>query len=168
MSNRVPVSVREAKDQAAEFFGFAASAYIQVEGGKVFEIPNPGLMDDDQQERWEELQFELEKCDREPDIIIPEHTTEDGTTIPAQTIQGELITPYRKTVNGETKLLKPPYNARLAIALFGEEGYAEFKAGGGSGNQVAIEWARMNKEYQDRLASDPKSGGSDSEVEDIR
>lgn len=154
--SRIPVSVKEAKEQAAEYFGFTASVFIQLDSGKVFEIPNPGLMDDDQQERWEELQFTLEQCDRTDEIVLPAHTAEDGTEYPEQRIGGDLKTPYR--IKGE--LLKPPYNVRLAKALFGEEGYAEYKAGGGIANQIALEWARMNREYQERVASDPKSGGS--------
>lgn len=163
MSNngpRTPVSVEEAKQQAAEYFGFTASSQIRVSNGKVFEIPNPGLMNDDQQERWEELQFEVETCDREPGIDLPEQRLEDGTVIPPRTIPGDYLTPYRK--NGE--LLKPPYNVRLAIALFGEEGYAEYKAGGGIANQIAMEWARMNKEFEERVAKDPKSGRGDTSL----
>lgn len=162
-SPRIPISTREAREQAADYFGFTASVFIQVEGGKVFEIPNPGLMDDDQQERWEELQFELEQCDREDDIEIPEHHADDGTVYPARTIAGDLIVPHRK----DGKLLKPPYNVRLAIALFGEVGYKEYKAGGGIANQIALEWARMNREYQERVASDPKSNGSDPALEAV-
>lgn len=152
---RVPVSTREAKEQAAEYFGFTASVFIQIEGGKVFEIPNPGLMDDDQQERWEEMQFDLEKCDRDPDVEIAGRTADDGTIVPGATIPGEIMVPYR--IDG--KLLKPPYNVRLAIALFGEEGYKEYKSGGGIANQIALEWARMNREYQERVTADPKSDG---------
>jgi hypothetical protein len=158
-SPRVPVSVEEAKAQAAEYFGFTASSHIRVSSGEVFEIPNPGLMDDDQQERWEELQFELEQCDREPDITVPEQTLPDGTKLAARTVRGDLISPYRK----DGGLLKPPYNVRLAKALFGEEGYAKYKAGGGIANQIAMEWARMNREFEERVNSgDSKSGGSDS------
>lgn len=153
---RVPISVREAKEQAAEYFGFTASVFIQVEGGKVFEIPNPGLMNDDQQARWEALQFELEKCDREEDTIIPEITLENGTVLPAKVIEGNYKLPHR--INGE--LLTPGYNVRLAIALFGEDGYAEYKAGGGIANQIAMEWSRMNREYEARVTADPKSEGS--------
>lgn len=161
---RIPKSTQEAKEQAAEYFGFTASVYIKTKDGRVWEIPNPGLMDDDQQERWEELQFELEQCDREDDTVIPEQRLEDGTLVmPARTIRGEVITPHR--INGQ--LLKPPYHVRLAIALFGEEGYREYKAGGGISNQIALEWARMNKEYQERVASDPKSDGSDSALESL-
>ena len=60
----------------ASYFGFAASVTIQA-GDEIFEIPNPGLLDDDQQERWEELQFEVEGCDRDDD--------------------GDTIKPYRGT-----------------------------------------------------------------------
>lgn len=157
MSNspKMPVSVKEAKEQAAEYFGFAASTYIQVESGKVFEIPNPGLMDDDQQERWEELQFEIEQCDREADLHIPEQKLEDGTVLAARTVPGDLLEPYRK--DGE--IMKPPYNVRLAIALWGEDGYREYKAGGGIANQIGLEWVRMNREYQERVKKDPKSDG---------
>jgi hypothetical protein len=162
-SPRHPISVKEAKEQAADYFGFTASVFIQVDSGKVFEIPNPGLMDDDQQERWEQLQFELEQCDREPDVVIPDRTLDDGTVIPGTTIRGEILTPHR--INGE--LLKPPYNVRLAKALFGEEGYAEYKAGGGIANQIALEWARMNREYQERVASDPKSDRGNPTLEAV-
>lgn len=165
MSNRpcTPVSVEEAQAQAAEYFGFTASSQIRVNTGEVFTIPNPGLMDDDQQERWEDLQFELESCDREDDITVPEQTLPDGTKLAARTVKGDFLTPYRK--NGE--LLKPPYNVRLAIALFGEEGYRKYKAGGGIANQIAMEWARMNREFEERVNRDPKSEGSDSALEAV-
>lgn len=161
-SDRSAVSTQEAKEQAAEYFGFAASVYVRGKSGEVWEIPNPGLLDDDQQERWEELQFLLEDCDRKPDIEVPERTLDDGTVIPARTIPGDLKTPYR--INGE--LLKPSYNVRLAMALFGDE-YEDFKADGGSGNQVALEWARMNREYMERVEADSKSDGGASSVEAV-
>ncbi|SHU12548.1 gp32 protein [Mycobacteroides abscessus subsp. abscessus] len=113
----------------ADYFGFAPAVDFITDDGKAFTIPNPGLLDDDQQERWEDLQVLLEGCDTDAD--------------------GELLKPYR--INGE--LLKPSYNVRLATAVFGDAGYAAFKAGGGSGNHVALEWARMNKEYSDHLAA---------------
>lgn len=163
-SPRIPVSVAEAKEQAAEYFGFTASTYVRVDSGKVFEIPNPGLLDDDQQERWEQLQFDLESCDREPEITIPEQKLEDGSVLPARVLPGDLIMPYRK--GGQ--LLKPPYSVRLAVALFGEDGYKEYKSGGGIANQISVEWARMNKQYSERVSGDSKSSGSLSEVADIR
>lgn len=168
MSN--PRSIQEAREQAADYFGFTASVKLRV-GDELFEIPNPGLLDDDQQERWDELQFELQYCDREPDVERPEREIEnpDGTktTVPAHTIKGDYIKPYQKTVNGETKLLKPSYNTRLAMVIFGDR-YEKFKAAGGSGSQIAIEWARMNDEYQKRVEEDPKSGGSAATLEVVR
>ncbi|MDH6242531.1 hypothetical protein [Mycobacterium sp. OTB74] len=110
--------------ELAAFFGFTPSVTITTGTGKAFTIPNPALLDDDQQERWDDLQFLLERAD-----------TDD---------QGEPLTPYR--IDGE--LLKPSYNVRLATALFGEAGYKEFKAVGGSGAQVALTWARMVKESE--------------------
>ncbi|WPH57645.1 hypothetical protein [Mycobacterium phage WXIN] len=163
---RVVHSTEEAKIQAAEYFGFASSTSVRVDNGKVFEIPNPGLLDDDQQERYEELQFFLEQCDREPDTEVPEQSVvidDKVTTIAAYTIPGEVKKPFR--INGE--LLKPPYAVRLAIALFGEEGYAEYKANGGIANLIGFEWARMNKEYQERVAADSKSEGDGAAVEGV-
>lgn len=153
---RVPISTREAKEQAAEYFGFAAGVSIKLEDGTVFDIPNPTLLDDDQQERYEELQFELEQCDRHPDVETPEVKLEDGTVVPSRVIPGDLMTPYR--IDG--KLMRPSYNERLARVAFGDD-YEKFKASGGSGSQVALEWARMNKEYQERVAADSKSEDSD-------
>lgn len=159
-NTRVPVATREAKEQAAEYFGFAAGVSIKLDNGKVFEIPNPSLLDDDQQERYEELQFLLEQCDREDDIVIPARTLADGEEVAERTIKGDLKQPYR--IDGN--LLKPNYNARIGIVAFGEEGYKEFKASGGSGAQIALEWARMNKEFADRAEADSKSEGGDGSV----
>jgi hypothetical protein len=159
--NRATTSTRDAKEQAAEYFGFAGSTFVEGKSGRVYEIPSPALLDDDQQERWDELQFTLEQCDREDDIVIPERVRDDGTVSPERVIEGDVKKPYR--INGE--LLKPTYNARLAIALFGNEGYEEFKADGGSGSLVALEWARMNKEYMERVEADSKSDSSPASLE---
>lgn len=158
---RVAKSTREAREQASEYFGFPASAIIEV-GEKKFEIPNPGLMDDDQQERWVDLQFELEQCDREPDTIIPEHKLEDGTVIPEQVIKGDLKSPYRK----DGVLMRPPYAVKVAQAILGDD-YQAFKEAGGSGSYILVEWARMDDEFKKRVNVDPKSGGSDSPVEAV-
>ncbi|OMC35496.1 hypothetical protein A5742_12565 [Mycolicibacterium fortuitum] len=189
-------SVEAAKAQAAEYFGFAASESIvlTLEDGstKTFEVPNPALFDDDQQERWNQLQFEIQQCDRLPDIVIPDHklrhkvTYVDGeevhvgdeitggtvrveeseTFVPARTIRGQLITPYQRTgEDGKVELIKPGYDARVAIALWGEEGYAVFKANGGNSRLVGLIWNRMTREAAEREAADSKSDGSDRGVE---
>jgi hypothetical protein len=161
--DRRAVSPRDAREQSAAYFGFAASVDIQV-GDDVFEVPNPGLMDDDQQERYNDLQAEIENtCDREDDIVIPDRTLDDGTVIPGRTIKGDLKQP--NTVDGVP--LKPPYNTRLAIALFGAEGYAKFKAGGGRSNQVALIWAQMQREFEAKVSADSKSGDSVGGSEDV-
>lgn len=158
---RRAVSPQKAREQSAAYHGFAASVNIEIgepPNVETFEIPNPSLLDDDQQERFNELNAEIERdCDREDDIEIPAKTAEDGTVIfPAKILRGDLKNPY--TIGGEP--LKPAYNTRLAVVLFGEEGYARFKAGGGRSNQIALIWGEMNAEYDKRHKKDPKSNGS--------
>lgn len=160
---RRKVSPAEARAQAAEYLGFTASVEIVLDNGEVFEIPNPGLLDDDQQERFEELQAELDEFDHdEVEVPVVEYRIEtraDGTSVSNPVVVGHktqrtLVTnPHRKG----GKPVKPPYNVRLAIALWGEDGYERYKAGGGISNQIALEWARMNREFMGRESADPKS-----------
>lgn len=190
-------NVEAAKAQAAEYFGFTASESIvlTLDDGttKTFEVPNPALFDDEQQERWEQLQFEIQQCDRLPDIVIPDHklrhkiTYVDGeevqvgdeitgggtvrveeseTFVPARTIRGQTISPFQRTgEDGKVELMKPGYDARCAIAMWGEEGYKVFKANGGNSRLIGLIWNRMSREAVEREAADPKSGGSDRGVE---
>lgn len=161
---RRQVSPAEARAQAAEYLGFTASTEIVLDSGEVFEIPNPGLLDDDQQERFEALQAELDSFDHdEVEVPIVEYAVEqkpDGTTVSNPVTVGHktervlLTNPHRK----DGKPVKPPYNVRLAIALWGEDAYERYKAGGGISNQIALEWTRMNREFMARGAADPKSG----------
>ncbi|AOT25759.1 tail assembly chaperone [Mycobacterium phage Tortellini] len=186
--------VEAAKAQAADFFGFIASEFIEVTlpNGKTerFEVPNPALFSDEQQERWNKLQFEIQQCDRLPDIEIPAHKLRNKTTyvngeeirvgedgeivggevrveesesfIPARTVRGQLIEPYQKTnEDGTVELMTPGYHAQCAIALWGEEGYARFKSGGGNSRLINLIWTRMQQEGKRRAATDPKSGRGD-------
>lgn len=160
--NRRQLSPAEARQQSAEYLGFTASTEIILDSGEVFEIPNPGLLDDDQQERFEELQAELDTFDHdEVEVPIIEYTVEtrtDGSTFSEPKVVGHRTervlqtNPHRK----DGKPVKPPYNVRLAIALWGEEGYERYKAGGGISNQIALEWTRMNREFMARGQTDPK------------
>ena len=134
----------EAREQAAEAQGFAASLEITA-GGEVFEVPQRGLMDDDQAERLAELELETETWDREDDV-----TLSDGTVIP-----GGLKRPYRK--NG--KLVKPSYAVRVAIAVWGEEKYNRYKAAGGRAADVTAALAQLDRRLADRVDADPKSVG---------
>ena len=138
----------EARQQAAEAQGFAASAEIKA-GDEVFEIPQRGLMDDDQAERMAELELETESWDHEDDV-----TLSNGTVVP-----GALKRPYRK--NG--KLIKPAYPVRVAIALWGEEKYARYKAAGGQATDVTAALAQLDRRLQERADADPKSVGDAGE-----
>lgn len=141
-------SFEEARGQAAEYLGFVASELIKV-GTKTFEIPNPSLLDDDQQTRYDALQFELESWDRHDDIL-----NDDGTV----KVRGELKEPHRK----DGKLVDN-YNIQLAKAIFGDD-FEDFKKAGGRSSDVSTIWWKFNKKLADRRAADSKSGGGDSAV----
>lgn len=100
--------------------GVPLKTEVVADDGTVFTIPSPYLLDDDQQERYEELQFDLEKCDRDA--------------------SGDLLVPYR--IDG--KPLTPNYNTRLAKAILGDD-YEAFKAAGFTGGRITLEWAAMNR-----------------------
>lgn len=142
-------SPREAREAAAEAQGFLASIEITA-GNDVYEVPQRGLLDDDQAERLAELELETESWDHNPDI-----TLEDGTVIP-----GGLKRPYRKG----GKLVKPSYPVRVAVALWGEEKYARYKAAGGRATDVTAALSRLDRRMQEREAADPKSVGRDREA----
>jgi len=174
------VSFEEAREQAADYFNFAASVIIETAGGKSFEIPNPGLMDDDQQERYDALQARVDGFDKE-DVEIPIIEFADveydekaaADTASDADVKGEdkggrkkaareprllgfrkekqLVTPYKK--DGEPAGIS--YNIELAKAIFGDQ-YEAFKAAGGRSSLIALEWARMNRDMQKRETEDPK------------
>ena len=154
------LSPSEAREQAAEYFGFAASEYIKV-GGEQFEIPNPGLMDDEQLERYEELQDSLRHFDHDEierrSAITGEVIVHPVTGLPV--VDKVLIEPHRK--GGE--LVRPPYAVRLAIALWGQDGYDRYvekcKAAGEKPNSaiIPVVWRKMQRQFSERLAQDSKS-----------
>lgn len=145
-NNERRLTPREAREQAAEATGFLASVEIVV-GDDVYEIPQRGLLDDEQRDRMNELELESETWDREPDIVMP-----DGTARP-----GPLKVPYRRG----GKLIKPSYPVRVAVALWGEERYARYKAAGGRASDVTATLARLDRRIEERERVDPKSEGSD-------
>lgn len=179
-------SVADAKAQAAEYFGFAAGEDIPITlpDGTVekFNVPFPGMLDDDQQERWDALQFEIDQCDRRPDLVIPDHKithkskttegervveTEDDEFVPGRTVRGQPILPYQRTADGVTERLTPSYNARQAIALWGEDGYERFRSGGGVSRLIGLLQTKMQREFEERQAADPKSGGGVGDLEAV-
>lgn len=189
-------SIEEAKAQAAEYFGFPTGEDIRITiDGKVevFNVPFPGTLSDEQQEAWNALQFEIDQCDRFPDVVIPDHkltrkeiigsrtvtegekvTTETDCVVeneqfvPGSTIRGQLILPYRKTqADGTVTLMSPSYNARVAIALWGQERYDLFKANGGESRLISLLQTKMQQELEERQKSDSKSDGSAGGVDEV-
>src|SRR6185312_10218487 len=117
---------QQAREQAAEATGFLASVEILI-GEEVFEIPQRGLLDDDQREALNKLELETESWDREPDIEIPERRLKDK----------------------DGKLITPSYPVQVAVALFGEEKYKRFKAGGGRATDVTATLARLDRRIEE-------------------
>lgn len=142
-------SFEAAREQAADYLGFVASVSITTKEG-VFEIPNPSMLDDDQQDRVDALHIEMESWDRhEPPVNA------DGSVKPGAL--GPLRVPYRR--DGEPV----NYNVRLAKAIFGDR-FEAFKAAGGRSSDVELTWSKMNQELAKRRETDSKSGGSDPTV----
>jgi hypothetical protein len=129
-----------AREQAAEYLGFMASERIVTKDG-VFEIPYPSLLDDEQQTRYDQLQFDAEGWDRHDD--------------------GSLKEPHRKD-----GVLVENYNIQLAKAIMGDR-YAAFKAAGGRANDVSVIWWKMRKGVADRQAADSKSGAGTGAVDAV-
>lgn len=152
----------EALDQAAEHQGFLAPVPIVVDSGEVFLIVEPRRFNDGQQERWEQLQFDLRQCDREPDIDIPAHKVSDAdgneVFVPSSIVKGAHLIPYQKTLpDGTVEKMTPSYNERLAIVLWGEDGAKRYRDGGGQVVQIGHEWVRIGAEIRQRAESDSKS-----------
>lgn len=154
---RRELSPREAREQAAEATGFLASAVIKI-GEETFEVPQRGLLDDEQREKMDALELETEGWQREPDVMVK---LPDGTF---QTRPGPLKLPYR---DKDGKQIKPSYPVRVAVALWGQAKYDRFKKGGGRATDVTATLARLDKRLEDRASDDPKSVSGDSDVEPV-
>jgi hypothetical protein len=134
-------SPREAREKSAQALGFDASTVIRI-GDEDFEIPSPAALDDDQQQRYNELKFEVESYDRDEDLTLPN----------GRVIKGDPLTPHRK----DGQLVTPAYPVKLAIALWGNAKYQRYKKGGGSSNQILMEWQRMDRQFTEALAAAEK------------
>lgn len=143
-----PNSIAAAREQAAEYLGFLASVRIVTDDG-AFEIPNPSLLDDEQQARYDTLQLESESWDRHPDVL-----NDDGSI----KRRGELKEPYRKD-----GVLVEHYHIQLAKAILGDR-YPAFVAAGGRGNDVNVIWWKMQAELARRRREDSKSAGGAGSV----
>lgn len=152
------VNAVDAREQASEGrYSFLRSEFRSAKPtseypeGEVFEIPHKDLFDNDQQDRWDDLQDQIRQYDREPDVLAP-----DGTLI----ARGNLIYPHR--LNDER--VKPSWPERLAIVLWGEEGAARAKSGGVNFNEIELVWAKQKYEMDERLKNDSKSASGSGGV----
>lgn len=117
--------------------------------GEVFEICHKDLFDNDQQERWEDLQDALlHDYQREPDVYAA-----DRKTLIAK---GALIFPHR---DKDGKRL-PPWPYRLGEVLWGKDGAKRAKDGGIILSEIEIIWGKQDIGMKERLQRDPKSVGS--------
>lgn len=152
------VNAVDAREQASEGrYSFLRSEFRRAKPtsehpeGEEFEIPHKDLFDNDQQDRWDDLQDQIRQYDREPDVFAP-----NGTLI----ARGNLIYPHH--LNKER--VKPSWPERLAIVLWGAEGAARAKAGGINFNEIELVWAKQKYEMDERLKNDSKSASGSGGV----
>lgn len=164
-------ATEDARAQADEFDGFTADEIYTSPTGERFVVPNVTLLDDEQQEQFDLLNFALSKCDKHPDTEIPGRTVTakdpDGTEVvteyPPQIIRGGFVQPYQK--DGE--LVTPNYNVQLVQAFLGKDGYAKFKAAKGKSSEYAAAVKKLSEKLTEREADDPKSEGGSSALADV-
>lgn len=141
--------IEEARQQAIEYLGFLAPKKVLVKDEE-FVIPSASLLDKDQTQRYNELQFSLEALDRWPDT-----KNADGEVIR----MGDPKMPHRK--KGK---LEEDYDIKLLKALLGDEAAERYLAKGGLPGDVALFWAESNQRVVERRAADSKSLGRDQSL----
>lgn len=170
---------REALDQAKAYDSVFAPSPLTLDDGTTIEVPpHPSLrmLDDDRLADLVKLEFKLESYDRH-EIQLPERTIKDENgsemVLPAETKQGSLREPYRKTdpETGEVELLDPPYIVQLVQVALGDD-YARLRAGTidgrrGSSADVKRIWDEQSRAIEERRAADSKSNGSTGVLEDV-
>lgn len=147
---RRALSITDAAEQACEYFGFLSYEELDLEdGGPSLKIPNPQLLAPDVRKKFDEVRLKFEDCDREPDITLPN----------GQVIKGEFLDPRRR--NGV--LVEPSYEVELAIAIWGEDGYARYQAAADKAPTpvgpgiISMVWAQMDDMFRNRERNDSKS-----------
>lgn len=152
VTSRHVVNAADAREQASEGrYSFLRSEFRRAKptakhpDGEVFEIPHRDLFDNDQQQRWEDLQDAMRHYQREPDIYTP-----DGGTLIAK---GALIQPHHDKDGNRL----PPWPYRLAVVVWGEEGAKRANAGGINFNEIEVVWQKQAYEMEQRIQRDPKS-----------
>ena len=164
LPHTAPGAGKQAREQGSAYDSLFGDTELELDDGNTILVPphpDLGMLDDEAQELYEELQFEMESYDREEDIHIPEQRLKDpsgnetGVVLPASVSPGALKRLYRK--NGE--LIKPPHSVRVARIALGEATYEKLVAGGRSAGDVWRIWAKQAAELRDRESEDSKSEG---------
>jgi hypothetical protein len=153
---KVPGAGVRAREQAETYDSMFAPIPLELNNGTVLNVPphpNLGMLDDDQQEAYEELMFEVESYDREEDVVLPEHTLSSGTVVPGRVIKGDLKVPYRK----DGVLVKPSHRTRVVQVSLGEDAYNQLVSGGRKAVDVWRLWHEQTLKITDRQAADSKS-----------
>jgi hypothetical protein len=155
-------ATKRAREQAAAYDSVFASTLLDLEDGlpplEIPPHPNLRMLDDERQEAYEELMFEVENYDRAPDVYVPEQTLPSGAVLPARTLKGDLLLPYRK--DGE--LVKPPNSIRIVQVALGDEAYGRLRAAGRNASDVWRIWNQQGLKLSDRQDGDQFPNGSTS------
>lgn len=167
---KVPGAAEHAQEQATDADSVFANTRVQLNDGTYVEIPphpNFNMLGDDEQAEYEALMFEVKSYDHEPSIYVPESRLKDekgnetGVVFPARTLEGAVIIPHQKTdKDGNTELIKPPYNQRMVRAALGAEKYAKLRAGGKSAGDVIRAWSEQTIRITERQNFRPETNGS--------
>lgn len=147
---KVPGAARRAREQAANYDSVFDPTPLELDNGDVIDIPphpNLNMLDEDEQEAYEDLLAEMRSYDREPDIYIPEQKLENGVVLPAETRRGALIGPpyYKDGVR-----VTPAHRTRVVQAALGAEKYAQLRAAGKSSADVWRIWNDQGLKVADR------------------
>jgi hypothetical protein len=122
------------------------------------------MLDDERQAAYEDLMFEVEGYDRDPDIYIPEQNLDNGVVLPSETRKGRLLQPYRK----DGVLVKPPHAVRVVQVCLGDETYAKLRKAGRQAADVWRVWNEQGMALAERADADPKSNGSTRSLGSVR
>jgi hypothetical protein len=165
-----PDAAKRAREQATAYDSVFAPTPLELEypdgTSETIDIPphpNLRMLDDDQQEAYEDLLCEVETYDREDDIYIPESTLANGVVLPATTRPGQVKVPYRK----DGQRIRPAYSIRVVQIALGADVYAKLRQAGLSAADVWRIWNQQGLDLSNRQEEDSKSNGSGSGMESV-
>ena len=149
MKEKRSLSLEEAMDQTASYYGFDVQDDILIEtpsGPETFSIRYREFLDEPTRRAVNECYARYNSCDREK-VVIPS----GDPAVPPIEIPGA----YK-----EPRLLNDkPFDLDIEIckAIWGEEKYQRWADAGGPPGLIQITWNRMRHQFGKRLSSDSKS-----------